>query len=406
MMNFEFLREKLKESAAQAAQAAREFEGLDAMAAQDDYIHQEEFNVASKNRWREAQQQQQQQQLQMQQNLPQHMLSNEYVDYHDQDDTSTLSTHSSLVKRVPSSKSNSLDHQIQQTTNQKDYGRSYSLQDIVPLKVNVPDRQLSLPVPQDIETPASSYHDDHVDYYDDDEDDASNSSEEDDPILSLIRKQKVSAATKKTLTAASNASYLPTPPHSQSPHGQRTPKQKQHRFMEDLDSRLAMENMQPPIPSPGVRRSRPVVVALAGESSPPTTTAAAAASWFSGVAAKSMELMGQTSFQQQQSQQHPSQSPAPLLSRARWRPHPTHNDHDDDDELANVAVVSSTAMLDDQEMRELAQLRAATVAAQQQSSLRWSSLLWNVVRDHPRESFIVLTLLLGSYVYFRYGGSF
>ena len=380
-MNFEVLREKLKESAAQAAQAAREFEGLDAMAAQDDYIHKEEFNVASKNRLREAQQQQQ---LQIHKNQPQHILANHYVDHHDQDDTSTLSTHSSLVKRVPSSKSNSLDNQINEA-NQKDYNRAHSLQDIVPLKVTVPDRQLSLPVPKSIETPSSSYHDDV--YNDDNE--ASNSSEDDDPILSLIRKQKGSSAPRKTAISAAGDSSQ-TPLYNQSPHGQRTPKQKQHRFMEDLDSRLAMENMQPPIASPG-RTARPAVTASTGESPQPT-----AASWFSGVAAKSMDLMGKTN-PQRQSQQSLSLSAAPLMSRARWRPHPAH---DGDDELANVAVVSSTAMLGDEEMRELAQLRAS-----QQQSFSLSSLLWNVVRDYPRESFIVFTLLLGSFVYFRSGGS-
>ena len=386
-MNFDSLREKLRASAVQAAQAAREFEGLDAMAAQDDYIHKDESNVASKNRLKEAQQQehlhqqlhQQQQYIPEQQSHPQHMLPNQYVDHHDQDDTSTLSTHSSLVKRVPS-KANSRENKDQQPANQKDYYRSNSLQDIVPLKVSVPDRQLSVSVPASIETPSSSSYNDEY------EDDASNSSEEDDPIMSLIRKQKGGVGLKKAARNAGASSASPLPLHSQSPHLQRTPKQK-HRFMEDLDSRLAMENLQPLIASPG-RPLRPTVGESAKE--PPLPTGA---SWFSSVAAKSIEFMGKTN------DQPPSSSsfvPVPLLSRAKWRQHPSQ---DNADELANVAVVSSTAMLGDEEMRELTQLRS------QQQSFSMTSLLWNVVRDHPRESFIVFTLLLGSYVYLRSGGS-
>jgi len=73
-MNFDLFAEKLKASAAQAAAVAKQFEGLDAMAAQDDYIHREEFNVSGDRLRREAaaaeqqrQQQQQQQQVMEQQ---------------------------------------------------------------------------------------------------------------------------------------------------------------------------------------------------------------------------------------------------------------------------------------------------------------------------------------------------
>lgn len=360
-MNFDSFREKLKASAAQAALAAQQFEGFDAMAAKDDYIHSEEFNVASNNRQRkEAAQQQQQQQEQYEQQR----IREQLVD-HDHDDTSTLSTHSSL-KRVPS-KSNS-SNQAQPAANQKDYNRAHSLQDVVPLKVSVPDRQLSLPA-QNVDSPTSSYHDD-------DYDNASNSSEEDDPIMSLIRKQK-GAQNKKTKAGSSS----PVRKLSESLHLQETPKQK-HRFMEDLDSRLAMENedLQPLMLSPA-RAASPAAVST--EETPQ--------SWFSNVAAKSLDFIGQRTTLQQSSL---SSSPAPLLARTKQR-----RNHQHDDELANVAVVSSTAMLGDEEMRELEQMRA-----QQQQSFSLVTLLWNLVKNHPREGFIVFTLLLGSYLYFRSSG--
>jgi len=367
-MNFDTFREKLKASAAQAALAAKQFEGFDAMAAQDEYIHSEEFNVAPKNRHRNKAAQQQQQQQQQQQ-YQEHMIPNQFVD-HDHDDTSTLSTHSSLVKRVPS-KSNSSNQE--QQANQKDYNRSLSLQDVVPLKVTVPDRQISLPA-QNVDSPTSSYHDD-------DFDNASSSSEEEhDPIMSLIRKQKGGAPNKKANTGASS----PVQPLSDSLHLQETPKQK-HKFMEDLDSRLAMENadLQPLMLSP---------VRAAADRVAVSTVTEAQQSWFSNVAAKSLELIGKRTTPQQSPS--PS-SPVPLLARTKQR----RNQQQHGDELGNVAVVSSTAMMGDEEMRELEMMRA-----QQQQSFSLSSVLCNLVRDHPREGFIVLTFLLGSYVYFRSSG--
>lgn len=375
-MNFDSFAEKLKASAAQAAKAAKNFEGLDSMAAQvllprcahsgrplcrarscslsasfsqqDDYIHREEFNVAGRQKKEASPQQQQQEHHQQspQQSQQQIKVPNPYID-RDPDDSSTLSTHSSL-RRAPITATSSSTNR---PANAKDFGRSQSHADIVPLKVDVPDRQLSLPVQSD----SSSSYDDN------------DESDDDDPIMAAIRKQK--GEPKKQTRA-------PAPQQKQ------PAKQKHHRFMEDLDSRMAMENQEEqlplvasPAPAPSQQPQQPAVAA-----------------WFSNVAAKSLELVGRRPDGVRPNTETPA-SAAPL-ARAKRRVVPPA------DEMEKVAVVSSAAVLGEDEMQELAQLRRQ----QQHRSFGPASTLCHAARQHPREAFVGFTLLLAAFVYFRSQG--
>jgi len=376
--SMDIFREKLKASAAQAAQLAKNFEGLDAMAAKDDYIHTEEFNVARPNNHPPQQQQQQPEVLHQQQEVED-----------DDDDTSTISTHSSLVqerggRRVISSKTTGATHSSAAAADtnppQGFYHRSQSLQDqLVPLKVNVPDRQLSLPVRNDTTMKEDSSNSSFFEYSNNNEnissdDDDDDTSDDDDPIMSMIRKQKIEPKKKK----GNNA--------------QQQTKQKQHRFMEELDSRMAMENqqqLQPLVPAPASPLSSP-------QQQQP---AAAVASWFSNAAAKSLQLVGAKPTQRPPESQ--TTAAPPLMARAKQqRRHATGNE-DDMMEQHDVAVVSSTAVLGDEEMQELAQLRIKQQQHPYSSVRGLLCLLCHLPRQHPREAFIVFTLLLACYVYFR-----
>ena len=62
--------------------------------------------------------------------------------------------------------------------------------------------------------------------------------------------------------------------------------------------------------------------------------------------------------------------------------------------------MSSTAVLGDAEMQELEQLRRQNVGGKCGNAGAGGVLL--IVREHPREAFIVLTLLVGAFMYFHF----
>jgi hypothetical protein len=329
--------EKLKASATQAAMVAQNLAmtGFDEMAATDAYVQSEGFNVA------------------VARSDPRVGVSTSFqnqLDLHD--DTSTLSTHSSAWFREAARNQRGGPPPLPRSS-------SYPLpHDVVPLKVSVPERQSSMPngKQEDSNSVLSS----------DNEHGESSDEDDDDPIMSMIRKKHVSQQAQLADGDDDDESsfserHLPT--------DQR--RKKTHRFMEDLESRMAMPEEQfPPVSFSGTSTAS---ITSSGTGDGPMLV-----SWLSAVVGRN-------------ARQKNAATTAPLARNKRRLPQQHQSDNDG---LGDVEVVSSTAMLGDAEMLELAQFRQQSTKC---GSLR---VTIEILQRHPRELFIIFTLLLGSFAYF------
>lgn len=300
--------QSLKKSAALAAEAAQQLD-FNKMAAEDDYIHTEDGNVERLERRR----------------LPVEPSM---------DDTSTLSTHSSLLDR------NRHPRFPPQEPTPRLPGRQKS-RNLVPLKVDVPERQRKIP-----EDSLSS----------------EDSDDDDDPIFALMKGQKPKSGNRD-----------PDPAAPSTTNSSET-EIKKHRFFEDLENRIAL----PPQEMPDGILSETTKANNHAPAEPSSRAPAGLPPWLSA-AASALRLP--------RSQKKGSSSTS--FSRpAFFRKKPEA----ERDELANVAVVSGAAVLDDTELEAL----AAFGKRQEQNYL---VVLMEVIKQFPRELFILFTLFLGGFVY-------
>jgi hypothetical protein len=216
--------------------------------------------------------------------------------------------------------------------------------------------------------------------------------EEDDPILSMIRKSpQVSPSSKTKILSSSSSSrrgketLKPIKKQTQakmqflemedaSPVHQKKMKKNSNRFMEELDQRMAMPELHD--------NNEDDDDMEAGLLSSSSAKAPAEPSFLWGMLSK-----GVVSRQQQESNAAVKERKAAPLTRQSWRTQikPVEESY---------AVVGSSSVLGEDEIRALAQLK--------ESSARqgMGTACLDKVRRHPRESFIVFTLLLGWVVYF------
>jgi hypothetical protein len=305
-MNFGQFTSKLKASAASAADAARSFQGLDAMAANDAYIHSESLNVRGRS----------------QSNIS-------------PADNSALSSH----RRTATSAS--MDNCPRETGESEVSTYSRPSTQSVQSKFLPHDGQQASLLSVVQETLSHHSRSDRHEASDSalgasDEDDES---EDDDPILSLIRSETHSSSSKQSLDQKSPGT---------------------RRFLDDLEKRIS-------VPIETLPHQ-----AYKNES--------ASAGWLS-----SLRLNTSTS------------TASPLVAAPWSRSRAPKTQQREDQEI--FEVVTATAMLGSDEMNELAQLK-------QKSATNPSvpTLVWFLIKEHPRESFIVFTLLLGAFAYFRTRG--
>lgn len=267
-MDFGVFARSLKKSAALAAEAAQKLD-FDQMAAKDEYIHTDE--------------------------VPDQRRKFPKTESAPMDDTSTLSTHSSLLDRT---RNMPMPFPADSATSTATRSGTRNL---VPLKVDVPDR---LPrVRQD----------------------SLSSEDEDDPILSLIRKDNNPNKNVDSVGLQSTRNNTNTAKEIQ-----------KHRFFEDLENRIAQPEKELPddIPSETTKAKN------TGSPQPEASTAPNLPPWLSA-AASALRF------------KRPKDSSATIPSRPAFFRQKVEPPKEEDD-FANVAVVSGAAVLGDAELEELA----------------------------------------------------
>lgn len=338
--------EKLRASAAQAAKAAQNLatKGLDEMAANDTYVQSAGFNAAAPRR---------DLRVGVSSSSSVHQQSEQH------DDCSTLSTHSSAWQMDRRQLEAATRKSVEGRANQSQ-SSSHSLPGgVVPLKVNIPDRKSKI---------ANLKQEDNASILtnDDDHDDGDSSNDDDDPIMSLIRQLPDRDGNGDDGSSTISERHILS--------GQ---KPKAHRFMEDLENRMAMPEQEFP-PVSFAERPRKTANTASSVSDGPVL-----ASWFSTSLPFPMTM-------EKNVRRKNADIDAPLARNKKGHVSQHHGDSLDD-----VAMVSSSAMFGDAEMRELAQFR------QPQSTKCGSlQLAYMILQQHPRECFVVFTLLLGSFAYF------
>lgn len=312
--------EKLKASAAEAARAAQNFQGFDEMAANDEYIHTEGYNAPQKSKQPLRFPEQQQ---------PEPLLMN----MPDTDETSTLSTHDSLLQRgVVAPAAETVSH-----------GRSSG--NIVPLKVDVPERNprsgilLPLQLLKEEELSVSS-----------------DESEDDDPILRLIRKKE-----DATIDTNNNNGDEPNKP------------EKKHRFLHDLDTRIAMPEQTNELPHAALAQQNRGLTTQNTN----TTTTQPLPSWLQTAARK----LGMPPL----ANKSKTKAAFPFWSRKKEF-QPAH-------ETMEIPKVSAT--FNQSEREQLALL------LQEQKNSNVSCVIM-ATKHIPREGFILFTLILAALVFFYY----
>ena len=212
--------------------------------------------------------------------------------------------------------------------------------------------------------------------------------DESDPILSMIRKSPQAAPSSKTKNPTSRGGKETLKPikkqtqakmqflemEDASPVHQKKIKKNSNRFMEELDQRMAM----PELDNIDDDDDDDMEAGLLSSSS---AKAPAEPSFFWGM------LSNGVGSRQQDSNAATKERKAAPLTRQSWRTQKKPVEE-------SYAVVGSSSVLGEDEIRALAQLK--------ESSARqgMGTACLDKVRRHPREAFIVFTLLLGWVVYF------
>jgi hypothetical protein len=343
-MNFDSLTNKLKDSASKAATAARSFKGFDEMAAKDEYIHSESLNVKRKDK------KSRDQSLELVSATKQHAQD-------DNTDMSFSSQHSNASLRVV----NSHHHSTSPSSPPLKHRPPVPLLSVVQAALSHSSHSKKLPSrienPSDEEEESSLYKSHFLEMEDDEGDGETDDDDEHDPILSRIRQE--------------------TTDHSRSSndsHKRRTKsKQKKNanRFMDDLENRISI-----PESSHNSDFEEDVPLMAAATSNEQAGT------------------MGWMSWALQPKQTAPQQQ----QSQAPWSRPKKRGEKQQEAEEDFQVVKSSGAVLNQDEMQELAQLKQQ----QQQQNHRSMLGMWNfLIQEHPRESFIVFTLLLAAFAYFH-----
>jgi hypothetical protein len=210
--------------------------------------------------------------------------------------------------------------------------------------------------------------------------------DENDPILSMIRKAPPpSVVTKKpspSFSSSRRGNIKPKPIKMQNQMqflemedaspvpNQKKIKKNPNRFMQELDQRMAMPELDNDDDD-----------MEAGLLSSSFAKAPAEPSFLWGILNG-----GVGSRKQENSAAVTERKAAPLTRQARWtEPKPVEE---------NYAVVGSSSVLGEDEIRALAQMKESSTRQDMVTACL------DKVRRHPRESFIVFTLLLGWLVYF------
>lgn len=335
-MNFERLKSKLKDSASKAAEAAKSFKGFDDMAANDDYIHTEGLNVKRKNRT----------------------------------DALELTANSSSATHEEEEEEKALSLSLSSRS-----GVPYSTP---PPRQSTP-RQSSVPLLTIVKTALSDHsrnprHGHPSDEEDDGEESLYNNTrtsnnnhfldmesienggevtdDEDDPILQRMQ-----------------------------PQGKRKGRKNVNRFMEDLEQRVSATLRE------DESNSQPENVPLITTSTTSTTK---------GTDEQPKGWLGWPLRLRTDNTENVAASAVAPLAKPKRERH-NYKQATSTAEPETFEVVTSTAMLDDADMQELAQLQQRQ--QQQQSTL--IEKIWMFYQAHPRECFIGFTLLLGAMAYFH-----
>ena len=184
-------------------------------------------------------------------------------------------------------------------------------------------------------------------------------------IQPLLSQHEIDVAGSKVLSLREGNAQEPTTTHpsallSSSEHsGER--RRNANRFMEDLDAHI----------------SKPMQLIPLEMSGPRPQQESASSAWGWGTLLKK-----DNSFQA-------ASAPAPLLAR------PRREEQKKLDPEENYHKVAASSMLADEDLQQLQAMKASS-----EELPRWRERLCVVVRQHPRESFVVLTLVLGIWVYF------
>jgi len=168
---------------------------------------------------------------------------------------------------------------------------------------------------------------------------------------------------------------------------------RKHRFLEELDQRVSKENLPTMSPTTFTVMT-PSVRASLSSSSNSTTNGTNASNWsvFGGLMKNSIEGNAESQEPREGKGDNAEQEGnLPPLSRQRLYKSISSTNGRKGDDLNNVAKVSSMGMLDADDLLALEQIK---IESQQETS--WAE----IVQQHPRESFIALTMVLSVTVYF------
>jgi hypothetical protein len=385
-MNFQFdvlatrLRESAAEAARQATEAARGMTNLEAMAEKDAYIHSGD--------------------------------DSSIVDYHhhdDDNDNSTISTHESAWLRQSTTTVSVQPATTTTTTTARRFPTVLSAEDSfetsavkntngncsIPLKVSVLERRSTSPIGSPSSSSSkSNAHIQNASFHNTYEaDHSSDDEEDDDPIFTLLRSQRKHQETdplslhSETSRSGQDSQQQQMQHSSSDPNGAKQPR-KQHRFLTELDTRMAAEqkplpDLLPPIPKQNL------ATALNQQQQSP---------WLS---LGSLKIAGginssnhANTASMSNTQTTATTIPIAPLSRIRqqtyWNRSQVRLDNHHTEDWEHVALVSSSAVLGKEEMQALATLHSPS-----------PSSIVSIVTAHPKEAFIALTLLLAAYAYFH-----
>jgi hypothetical protein len=348
---------KLRGTAQAAASAAANFQGLDGMAAKDDYIHHDHLNVpAHRQRHRidphsiavggesptvaSAPTPFPNDHLRSDQRTPTAYLQKQQMETCSQ---ASETTSPPRIKRLTETAA-TLPHHVlsKQTSN-------------IPLLSVVSDAISDATPPGAVE-PTAKFSPHHLHesprhelYYYDDSDEEDGIAVENDPIFDSLLPQDSRCRTPKAPTHTDKKTNSP----------------KQHRFLQDLDQRL----------------SRPLDIEQGGEETLQEHSRGQENAW--------RNLLP---WHRSQPKRFAPTRPEPPLTRAKFQSQSTKN-------VDAFTTVHSTSMLDKNDIEVLGRMKLQTSSSSNPGSPIIGIVL-TVCRDHPREAFIGGTLLLSATVFF------
>lgn len=364
-MNFREYASKLK---TKAAAAAKKLPTFDDMAANDDYIHSEDFNVRGQPK---PQPQSEKAEAINQPDETSSMSSWSLLDRPSQRRTpapsvqeTTPSPSSSLQDGIHPSRAGSTNTSISSETHSsisKQMGGSSSH---LPLLSVVANALEDSPMKQaDVDSEAL---DDSVSY---DSDDSDSSDDDDDPILTMIRDKKSSATKQKKKLRRQQKKERKKP-------GQ--------RFLDDLDTRMAVDVDQ--AEAQHMLQTDSQATETPKHQVPAAIMSSPIGSWMKNVAAKNN--LGRFLPRQTEASKSGTSQPAAPLARQKTKLAAKTKAPEED-----FQVASSSSFLEDDELAQLAKFQASNKPTM-------SSKLMESMYENRQFAFILFTLLLAGFVYY------